>query len=243
MSEPAAAAVPVTAPGVVPHYEGVGRRLLAALIDNGVWLVAALWAASTIFSAGISDDDVLALYSLILFTGWFNYFAFMEWRWGQTLGKMAVGLRVTNESGERPGWNDAAIRNLLRLVDVLLIGPILIATSARRQRLGDRAAHTVVVSARPAGMPQPVAMAQPPAPPPGTPPPPPPPPPPSVPPLPPAGSPPPPPPQPPPPAPTGAPAPPPPPPPGPPPPHRRRGRARARPAARRASGSRRRAGR
>jgi membrane protease YdiL (CAAX protease family)/uncharacterized RDD family membrane protein YckC len=203
--------MPVTAPDVVPHYEGVGRRLLAALIDNGVWLVAALWAASTIFSAGISDGDVLALYSLILFSGWFNYFAFMEWRWGQTLGKMAVGLRVTTESGERPGWNAAAIRNLLRLIDVLLIGPILIATSARRQRLGDRAAHTVVVSARPVGMPQPVAMARPPAPPPGAPPPP------SVPPPPPAGTPPPPPQQPPP-APAGAPAPPPPPPPVPPPP-------------------------
>ena len=101
MSEPATAAVPVSSARRGPRYEGVGRRLLAALIDNGIWLVAALWAASAIFSAGIDDGDVLAVYSLILFTGWFNYFAFMEWRWGQTLGKMAVGLRVTKEDGER----------------------------------------------------------------------------------------------------------------------------------------------
>jgi membrane protease YdiL (CAAX protease family) len=59
-----------------------------------------------------------------------------------------MGLEVTTESGERPSWNAAAIRNLMRIVDVLLIGPILIATSERRQRLGDRLADTVVIQKR-----------------------------------------------------------------------------------------------
>jgi hypothetical protein len=65
MSEPAAAAVAVAGPGAVPHYEGVGRRLLAALLDNVIWLVAALWAARLI-PVGAYDSDLVAIYFLVL---------------------------------------------------------------------------------------------------------------------------------------------------------------------------------
>jgi len=151
------------------------------LLDNAVWLVALLWIASAIPGPAI-DSDAAALLFLALLTLWFNYFAFAEWRWGQTVGKSALGMRVTTESGERPGWNAAAIRNLLRIVDLLLIGPLLIATSERRQRLGDRLDHTVVISTQPerapvsAAPPPPPTMAPPPPPPPTMAPPPPPPP-------------------------------------------------------------------
>jgi uncharacterized RDD family membrane protein YckC len=71
-----------------------------------------------------------------------------EARFGATLGKLAVGLRVTLEDGSRLDWRASLIRNLLRIVDgfaFYLVGAVLVWTSPRRQRLGDRVAATLVV--------------------------------------------------------------------------------------------------
>jgi membrane protease YdiL (CAAX protease family)/uncharacterized RDD family membrane protein YckC len=129
-----------------PTYAGLGKRFLAFFLDSMVWLVAISWVASAI--PADASVTTIGIVFLILFNLWFNYFWIAEWRYGQTIGKNAFGIRVTTDSGERPAWNAAAMRNLLRLVDVLVVGPILIAASRKKQRLGDRAAHTVVVRDR-----------------------------------------------------------------------------------------------
>jgi uncharacterized protein len=139
-----ATATTVAAPAAAAQdYVGVWPRFVAALLDNLTWLLFIWIYVGWIFAA--VDETTAGILGILILTAWFNYFAIAEWKWGQTIGKNAMGLEVTTESGERPGWNEAAIRNLLRIVDVLLIGPILIASSRRRQRLGDRLAHTVVV--------------------------------------------------------------------------------------------------
>jgi uncharacterized RDD family membrane protein YckC len=59
-----------------------------------------------------------------------------------------VGICVVGEDGERVTFGAAVVRNLLRLVDGLffyLVGFIFALVSTRGQRLGDRAAHTIVV--------------------------------------------------------------------------------------------------
>jgi membrane protease YdiL (CAAX protease family)/uncharacterized RDD family membrane protein YckC len=139
--------VPPTSPqgaGGEPRYGNVWRRLLAFLLDNAICLVVLIVVASLI-PADAYESDAVAILALVLFTAWFNYFAIAEWRWGKTIGKSSLNLEVRTESGEAPSWNAAAIRNLMRIVDVIVIGPLLIATSPTRQRLGDRFAHTVVL--------------------------------------------------------------------------------------------------
>jgi uncharacterized RDD family membrane protein YckC len=59
-----------------------------------------------------------------------------------------VGIRVVDEEGDQVGVSAAVIRNLLRLVDGLflyLVGAIFAWSSPLGQRLGDRAASTIVV--------------------------------------------------------------------------------------------------
>jgi uncharacterized RDD family membrane protein YckC len=76
------------------------------------------------------------------------YYALAEGMFGQTLGKRIVGIRVVDEDGSHLGFGAAVVRNLLRLVDGLffyLVGALFAFSSPRGQRLGDRAAHTVVV--------------------------------------------------------------------------------------------------
>jgi uncharacterized RDD family membrane protein YckC len=83
------------------------------------------------------------------------YFTLMEGLFGASIGKFVTGIRVVKEDGTRADVGAALIRNTLRVVDVLpffyLLGAILIWTSPTKQRLGDRVAKTVVVTASSVG--------------------------------------------------------------------------------------------
>ena len=79
------------------------------------------------------------------------YYIVLEATQGATLGKMALGLRVVKIDGSPISWRESIIRNVLRIIDSLfgyLVGAILVWNSPLRQRLGDRAAGTVVVRRR-----------------------------------------------------------------------------------------------
>jgi len=62
---------------------------------------------------------------------------------------MLLGIKVVREdNGEVPGLGAATIRTLLRIIDGLfsyLVAFVAVLVSAKRQRLGDMAAHTLVV--------------------------------------------------------------------------------------------------
>jgi len=73
--------------------------------------------------------------------------------YGQTVGKMAVKIKVVKEDGTKISYIDALVRTVLLVIDAIpyfipyLLGAILIWSSGKKQRLGDRVAHTIVVSA------------------------------------------------------------------------------------------------
>jgi uncharacterized protein len=132
-------------------YAGLGQRSLAFFIDSIAWLFLLVQIAGNIPPETYEDAPVVVgVIFLALFSVAFNYFWLTEWKWGKTLGKAVVSIHVTSEDGGRVPFGPATVRNLMRLVDLFLIGPILIERSARRQRLGDRFAHTVVVRDQPA---------------------------------------------------------------------------------------------
>jgi uncharacterized RDD family membrane protein YckC len=133
------------------NYAGFWRRSLAALLDNAVWVFFYLWIYVWIVGGAFLASDTAGIVALfVFFSLWFNYFAFCEWRWGQTIGKNATGIEVRSVDGaERLNFGQASIRNLLRLIDVFVIGEVMVAAAKRRQRLGDKAAKTVVVRRAP----------------------------------------------------------------------------------------------
>jgi membrane protease YdiL (CAAX protease family)/uncharacterized RDD family membrane protein YckC len=130
-------------------YAGLGQRGLALLIDSLVWLLIISQVAGSI-PENVYDDEPVAVgvIFLALFSIAFNYFWFTEWKWGKTIGKAVFRIHVTAEDGGPPGFGPSTVRNLLRLVDVFVIGPVLIANTKRHQRLGDSFAHTIVVRDR-----------------------------------------------------------------------------------------------
>jgi membrane protease YdiL (CAAX protease family)/uncharacterized RDD family membrane protein YckC len=131
-------------------YAGLGQRALAFLIDSIVCLVFVGQAAGWLPADAYEDAPVVVgVVFLVLFSLAFNYFWFAEWKFGKTLGKAIVSIHVTSEDGERLRFGPATVRNIMRLIDVLGIGPIMIGNSERHQRLGDRFAHSIVVRDKP----------------------------------------------------------------------------------------------
>jgi uncharacterized RDD family membrane protein YckC len=129
------------------QFAGFWSRALAIFIDNATWLIVVVGILGWLPINADEVSDLAAGIALIVIVSlWFNYFTFCEWRWGQTAGKNAAGIEVRSLDGaERLTFGQASIRNLLRLVDFWAIGELMIASSARKQRLGDKAAKTVVV--------------------------------------------------------------------------------------------------
>lgn len=130
---------------------GPMRRGLAWIID-----LACIGAMSSVVGilAGslqlISADFARAIAVLAYFALSIGYGIGTEWYWrGQTVGKRLLRLRVMDVSGLRLHFSQIAIRNLLRVVDMLpafyMVGGMACLLSQRAQRLGDFAANTIVI--------------------------------------------------------------------------------------------------
>jgi uncharacterized RDD family membrane protein YckC len=103
--------------------------------------------------AHVNRDWASGLAVILYFVISVGYAIVLEWRWrGQTLGKRVLGLRVVDAQGLRLQLSQIALRNLLRLIDMLpvayLVGGIAAFSSRNCQRLGDLAAGTIVARER-----------------------------------------------------------------------------------------------
>src|SRR5437879_7617205 len=140
------------------QYEiaGIGSRFLAQIIDSLIILVvliAITILAGTVGGVFNSGERALLVEIILGFILLAGYFLVSEAVWnGQTLGKRAARLRVVGDHGEPVTLGQAAIRNLVRIVDFLpvfyAIGMLTLFINGRGKRLGDFAAGTLVVRDR-----------------------------------------------------------------------------------------------
>ncbi len=97
------------------------------------------------------DWRPVAILLAVRFSVLMAYFTLAEGLAGRTIGKALCGIEVRFVDGGRIGLWQAAVRNVLRPIDELpmlyLLGLLLIVRGPRPQRLGDRAAGTLVVRA------------------------------------------------------------------------------------------------
>jgi uncharacterized RDD family membrane protein YckC len=143
---------------------GLGTRATAVLWDMAIRFVAVLFLFVVITLlislapaldptgdlAELSSNWILAFGVLAYGTVELGYFALCEALMnGQTPGKRIQGIRVVQVNGQPIGPLQAAIRNILRAVDMLFgfypFGLLVMFLSPRCQRIGDYAAGTVVI--------------------------------------------------------------------------------------------------
>jgi uncharacterized RDD family membrane protein YckC len=161
---------------VLENLEGLERRLLvrpvpdpaprldrvaAALID--LIPILAVGFLAGIFAAGLQleptptespEQTMLRTFlAQIVFVVWTMIAGhvllmfFVEWlTGGESLGKRLLGLRVRHVDGGRPGGWDLFVRNIARLLDMLVfyLIPFVAREQLGRQRLGDHFAQTFV---------------------------------------------------------------------------------------------------
>jgi uncharacterized RDD family membrane protein YckC len=139
---------------------GVGSRFLAGFVDS--FIQTGILAAIAITVGWLrwrmtgdlgrmSTTAIVAIISAMLLV--IAYYMVFELLWGgQSPGKRLAGLVVVREDGGPIGLQESAVRNVLRLVDMLpavyTLGMIFIFLTRRCQRLGDMAAGTLVVKVR-----------------------------------------------------------------------------------------------
>ncbi len=135
-------------------YGGFWLRVVAYIID-----VVLLGVASTVIGMVVGSNpfaaDPLASFDytgngLSIVVGWL-YFALLESsERGATVGKMAVGLRVVTENGQRLGFGHATGRYFAKFISAIIlgIGFLMVAFTDRKRGLHDMIAGTLVVKMR-----------------------------------------------------------------------------------------------
>ena len=156
-------------------YASLGWRFVAVLIDTAVlvsiWIALLIVdmvvlmgqssidpkdaAAAQELSREISQKIMTQqlgnsslLFYVILFGSLFIYYLVLETLFAASIGKLVCGMRVTMADGSHPTRAAVLVRNLVRVPEAMFFyipSGMSCGASPHRQRLGDYAAHTVVV--------------------------------------------------------------------------------------------------
>ncbi|MGE5397730.1 MAG: RDD family protein [Chitinophagales bacterium] len=134
-------------------YAGFWKRFAAALIDGIILAIAGGIVGGIIGgSMGVSGSSEESISSVASFAGlvlnWL-YYTLMESSTAQaTLGKMALGIKVTDLYGNRITFGRANGRYWSKIIStiILLIGYIMAGFTEKKQALHDLIAKTLVVN-------------------------------------------------------------------------------------------------
>jgi uncharacterized RDD family membrane protein YckC len=131
-----------------PVDAGFWRRCAARLIDSLIVVAISALPMSVLGAALGSDGAASPIGDLAgLAIGWL-YVALQESSAAQaTLGKRAMGIKVTDEQGERIGFGRATFRFMGQMLSAVIagIGFMMAGWTLRRQALHDKLAGTLVV--------------------------------------------------------------------------------------------------
>ena len=149
------------------NYAGFWLRFVAALID-GIIIGAVTWPVVAILGLGAASsvenmesmDEAQAMsmagsmmamgfaFQFSFFVIQTLYFTLMESSSKQaTVGKIVLGLKVTDVNGNKLDFVKALIRNVCKLISsfILCIGYIMAGFTEKKQALHDMIASTLVV--------------------------------------------------------------------------------------------------
>jgi uncharacterized RDD family membrane protein YckC len=133
------------------EHAGFWRRLAAFLADMSLFIAMAI---PLVFVAVMTETDMLPVFvgvpmlillAIAIFGFSLIYFPLLEARFGRTLGKHVMRIRVVDESGRPIRLGQAIIRRLSYYFDLLVLDAIFVPFTERKQRGLDILAKTIVV--------------------------------------------------------------------------------------------------
>ncbi len=124
------------------------RRWLAWILDTALLVAAVggtILAIPSLNETGSRSPIAIGIITFLL------YFFVLESRWGITVGKLFVDIRVVDANGNPPGAFKTFLRTVMRVVEAnpAILGSMPAAMSIFKspvsQRIGDRMADTYVL--------------------------------------------------------------------------------------------------
>jgi uncharacterized RDD family membrane protein YckC len=155
-----------SAPQYVPtlhaSYEGVAIRFVAILIDwiiigvitsiinlpltfGGIMNNVVVTVSNATGQGTVSGGPSVALWGWVGLVGLavpFLYYTLLQGKYGQSVGMMAVKIKVVNEDGSPIDHGAAAVRTVLMIIDAIpyfvpyLLGAILVWSSGKKAAVG-----------------------------------------------------------------------------------------------------------
>ncbi len=140
--------------GVRFRYAGFWLRLVAVVIDTGVVLII-MWMLGLVFGINVASieptqtelDSIRLLEIAAIFAAWI-YYAVMESTAPQaTVGKLFLGIYVTDLDGNRVSFGRASLRYWAKYISsaILFIGYVMAAFTRQKQALHDIVASCLVL--------------------------------------------------------------------------------------------------
>ena len=149
---------PAATPPIAIPKAGFWIRLGAAIIDGlivgaasyvvrlpFIGLFRGAFAPNALFTAGLGFNFI-SIGAL-----WLYFWLMTGLNRGQTVGKMAVGIKVVDKEGKTPTLGQAALREIVgKTISaiILYIGFLMIAWDKQKQGLHDKIAETYIVSTK-----------------------------------------------------------------------------------------------
>lgn len=145
-------------------YAGFWKRFAAILIDTVVVMVvggvvgfilglAMVGMADDVANINMESKPLEAFYNLIgVLIGWVYFAAMESSAYQATLGKLALGIRVTDAEGNQISFARASGRHFAKILSALILmaGYLMVAFTQKKQGLHDMMANVIVVNKRPA---------------------------------------------------------------------------------------------
>ena len=149
----------ITSHNISIEYEAAPlmSRAIALLIDFIILFFYILIAFSFVgaLDAGLQiyDFESVLIFFIVFVPATFYSLILNYLLKGQTVGKIAMGIRVVKLNGHNANLNDYLLRWTFRIIDIWFsigaIGALFISTTDKGQRLGDILAETAVVRIKP----------------------------------------------------------------------------------------------
>lgn len=131
-----------------------GQRVFAFAIDLAIMvLVYMVTFINTFGDDAQNSDTTILLFQLFAFS-WFGFYSLISEHIGngQSIGKLAMGIKVIKLNGSELQFYDCFSRWSMRLLDIYFsigcIAMLLIASNKNGQRLGDTIAGTTIIRIR-----------------------------------------------------------------------------------------------
>jgi uncharacterized RDD family membrane protein YckC len=143
-----------TAQNVTIQYElaTLKDRILAFLLDFLI-IIAGMFILGLIFVFALGPAFEYAWYFILIPILLFYAPVSEIVSNGQSVGKMALQIKVVKLTGKQPSTGDYLLRWVFRLIDIYLsfgsVASMLISSSSKGQRMGDMLANTALIKSRP----------------------------------------------------------------------------------------------